>query len=366
MQSVVPICSLRDLRDLMRQVMVRLLFGICFLLSTLSLQASHSAIVKEEFIFEKPPFASCHASTLAETPSGELLCAFFAGTHEGASDVAIWQSRFAEEKWSAPCKIAQAEQVPCWNPVLFTMSSDKTLSQEDPSDEILLFYKVGPNPREWSGALKRSFNNGISWSQGESLPAGILGPVRSKPLQLNDGTLLCGSSLESWKRWGCWIDITSDGGRSWMKSTPINVPQHLYGIIQPTLFLTKAGGVKLLARSHGIGFICSAGSSDGGLTWSDAKATELPNPNSGIDAVRLKNGFILLVYNHSQKNRFPLNVALSKDDATTWSMKIALEEDPGEYSYPAAIQTRDGLVHITYTWNRTHIKHVVIDPHQLY
>jgi len=87
-------------------------------------------------------------------------------------------------------KIAEIEEIPCWNPVLFTM----------PSKEILLFYKAGRNPQQWSGLLKRSCDEGASWSEAECLPAGIIGPAKNKPLLLPDGTLLCGSSIESWRR----------------------------------------------------------------------------------------------------------------------------------------------------------------------
>jgi predicted neuraminidase len=92
--------------------------------------------------------------------------------------------------------------------------------------------------------------------------------------------------------------------------------------------------------------------------------TELPNPNSGIDAVTLKDGRHLLVYNHTAKGRTPLNLAISPD-GTKWEAALVLESEPGEYSYPAIIQTRDGLVHITYTWKRQRVRHVVIDPAQL-
>src|ERR1700722_11757520 len=194
-------------------------------------------------------------------------------------------------------------EVACWNPVLFTM----------PSGEILLFYKGGRNPREWSGFLKRSISQGKKWSEAELLPAGILGPVRSRPLLLKDGTLLCDSSIESWKRWGCWIDATVDGGRSWMKSTPINVPNQLFGVIQPSLFLGQSSEVKMVMRSHQIGSICTASSKDGGKTWSDAKPISLPNPNSAVEALTLRDGRILLVFNDSKTKKYPLSIAISKD-----------------------------------------------------
>lgn len=324
----------------------RMIFLSLFFFSTLS------AKICEEFLFENPPFASCHASTLTQTLSGKLLCAYFAGSKEGDKDVGIWLSMQTEKGWSAPRLIAKDPDVPCWNPVLFTL----------PSGDILLFYKVGPHPTNWSGVMKRSSDEGNSWSSEIKLPAGVIGPVKNKPLLLCNGTLLCGSSLETWRRWGCWIDFTPDEGMSWSKSHPINLKDNLFGIIQPTLFFTSEKELCLLARSNQTGFICTATSCDYGKTWTEAVPTELPNPNSAIDAVRLHNGDILLVYNHSSDQRFPLNVALSKDGGHHWHPLATLEDIPGEYSYPSVIQTADRWVHITYTFNRTGIKHVMLDP----
>ena len=92
--------------------------------------------------------------------------------------------------------------------------------------------------------------------------------------------------------------------------------------------------------------------------------TSLPNPNSGIDAVTLRDGRHLIVYNHATEGRTPLNVAVSRD-GRRWDPVVVLERDPGEYSYPAVIQSGDGRVHITYTWKRQRIKHVAIDPTEL-
>ena len=92
--------------------------------------------------------------------------------------------------------------------------------------------------------------------------------------------------------------------------------------------------------------------------------TTLPNPNSGIDAVTLKDGRALVVYNHTTRGRSPLNVAISQD-GKVWQAALVLEDQPGEYSYPAVIQNGDGLVHITYTWKRQRIKHAVVDPRKL-
>src|SRR5262249_47648968 len=105
-------------------------------------------------------------------------------------------------------------------------------------------------------------------------------------------------------------------------------------------------------------------SQDGGRTWGPLSLTALPNPNSGIDAVTLADGRHLIVYNHTARGRSPLNVAVS-DDGKTWQAAAVLESEPGEYSYPAVIQSADGLVHVTYTWKRQPVKHVVLDPAKL-
>ena len=88
---------------------------------------------------------------------------------------------------------------------------------------------------------------------------------------------------------------------------------------------------------------------------------ELPNPDSGTDAVTLRDGRHALVYNHTTDARSPLNLAFS-DDGLRWSAALVLEREPGEYSYPAIIQSSDGLLHITYTWKRQQIRHVTVDP----
>jgi predicted neuraminidase len=110
--------------------------------------------------------------------------------------------------------------------------------------------------------------------------------------------------------------------------------------------------------------IADSWSQDGGRTWTPMKATPLPNPSAGIDTVRLTSGKFLLIYNPTATGRAKLDIAIS-DDGKSWKRAVVLEDAAGEYSYPAMIQTRDGLVHVTYTWRRERIKHVVIDPKRL-
>lgn len=329
------------------------------LLTALSLQAASHVIVRSEFIYETAPFPSCHASTIAETRSG-LVAAWFGGSHEKNPDVAIWVS-FAPGKtsWSPPVEVANGVQEngkrhPCWNPVLFQ-------PKEGP---LLLFYKVGPSPSRWWGMLIRSADEGKTWSKPEKLPKDFLGPIKNKPIQLADGSLLCPSSTEGqgWlgnDGWRIHMERTADLGKTWTKTDPLNTKRE-FDAIQPTLLVHGEQRLQALCRSEQ-GRITEVWSEDAGATWSKMAATELPNPSAGIDAVTLRDGRHLLVYNPTTEGRTPLSVATSKD-GKSWSRALNLEDAPGEYSYPAVIQTRDQLVHITYTWKRERIKHIVIDP----
>ena len=312
--------------------------------------------VASEFIFTQAPFAQCHASTLVELPNGDILAAWFGGTRESARDVAIWGARLTGAQWSAPEVLERERGVACWNPVLY----------RDSKNRIFLFYKYGTSPKTWRGAYRTSLD-GRTWAPSVYLPEGMLGPIKNKPITLSDGDVLAGSSTETSSAWTCWAELSPDDGRTWTRHGPITVPHMPYGIIQPTLWESAPGHIKMLTRSTPeIGRICMASSSDGGRTWTPAEPTRLPNPNSGIDAVKMTGGHVALVYNHAKEGRSPLDLAISRDDGVTWSAPYVLEDEPGgEFSYPAVIQSRDGLLHITYTWKRQRIKHLVVDPKTL-
>jgi predicted neuraminidase len=205
----------------------------------------------------------------------------------------------------------------------------------------------------------------------------LYGPARAKPIRLSDGAWLAGTSVEAGSRfdrpavspyrsWAAWVERSTDHGVTWTKHGPIVVPGELFGVIQPTLWETPSGEVRMLMRStERIGRIVRSSSQDGGRTWDTAHPTSLPNPNAGIDVVRLLDGRLVLIYNHLCRGRDAIHLAISKDEGFTWSDPLVLEQGQGEFSYPAVIQSADGLVHITYTWRRTHIRHLVIDPLKL-
>jgi predicted neuraminidase len=321
------------------------------------------AIVTSEFIYETAPFPSAHASTIVETQNG-LVAAWFGGTREKDPDVGIWISRHDGNKWSAPVEVANGVQPdgkrhPCWNPVLF----------QPTGGPLVLFYKVGPSPDTWWGLARTSTDEGQTWSSAIKLPDGILGPIRAKPIELAKGTMLAGSSTENdgWivhmERYsGDWSAASLASSASWQKSAPLNTAKE-FGAIQPTILVHSATSLQILCRTRQ-SVIAESWSQDGGRTWGPLKATTLPNPSAGIDTVHLADGRFLLVYNPTATGRAKLDIAISPD-GKAWNRAIVLEDSSGEYSYPAMIQSRNGRVHVTYTWRRERIKHVVIDPTKL-
>ena len=330
--------------------------------------AKASPILLSEFIYTRAPYPQCHASTIVEMRSGTLAAAWFGGTHEGDPDVEIRFARRTANGWETPVSVANGIQadgsrLPTWNPVLF----------QDPEGDLHLFYKVGSGPQHWWGMVITSRDEGRTWSTPRRLPDGILGPIKNKPVVLPDGSWLSPSSLEQADGdWSLHFERSPDQGKTWIATPPVASPLHL-DAIQPSVLFHRDGALEAVARTRQ-GVLAMTWSRDGGKSWSPLGAIDLPNPNSGTDAVTLRDGRHLIVYNHSAHAaetpglgpRSPLNIAVSSD-GVTWRTVLTLESKPirDGYAYPAVIQTRDRLVHITYTYNRTRIRHVVIDPARL-
>ena len=312
------------------------------------------------------PTPQCHASTIAETPQG-FVAAWFAGTHEKNPDVGIRVAHFDGRRWGDSVEVANGVQpdgsrYPCWNPVLMQTTQGP----------LLLFYKIGPSPSEWWGMLMTSSDHGKTWSEPRKLGKdkalgpqnpNLIGPVKNKPIQLADGSLLCPSSTEH-DGWRVHFERSSDLGKTWQVIGPINDASK-FDAIQPSVLTYPDGRMQVICRSQQK-VLTTSWSEDGGKTWGPMEGTELPNPNAGTDAVTLSDGRQLLVYNHTlRRGEFPsgrqmLNVATSTD-GVTWKPVVTLEKkDRSEFSYPAVIQASGGDVHITYTYLRRSVKHVVL------
>jgi predicted neuraminidase len=328
----------------------------------------HPAIRLAEFLNDRAPYPECHASTIVEAAPGSMVAAWFGGTKEGAPDVGIWLARFDDSRWREAVEVAHGAQpdgrrFPTWNPVLFRA----------PDGKLWLFYKVGPSPREWWGMVRTSADGGRTWSEARRLPAPLLGPIKNKPVVLKDGGWLSASSTEGTPTgWRAHFELSRDDGQTWQFIGPVDKGPANLEAIQGSVLFHADGRLQALLRTRN-GVLATTWSADQGRTWSALEPSGLPNPNAGTDAITLRDGRHLLVYNHSHPRagawggpRYPLNVALSTD-GRAWRTAVTLEDEPmpDGYAYPAVIQSADGLVHVTYTWNRQKIKHVVLDPARL-
>ncbi|WBL23401.1 exo-alpha-sialidase [Zunongwangia sp. HRR-M8] len=322
-------------------------------------------IVSEEYIYKTAPYPSAHAATIVETSAGDLIAAWFGGTHERNPDVGIWLSKRTDNGWTEGVEVANGVindtlRYPSWNPVLYQI----------PDGDLLLFYKVGPHPSTWWGMLKRSSDGGKTWSEAEKLPEGYLGPIKNKPVLVDDNKLILPSSVEG-NGWNLKMESTPDFGKTWNTTDTIPNGKKDIQAIQPSILVHENGKLQAIGRTKNRALF-TTWSEDNGKTWSEVDLLSIPNNNSGTDAVTMKNGKHALIYNHVlpdgdnyKGKRSPLNLAISKD-GINWDAALVLEDSKiSQYSYPAIIQGSDGMLHAVYTWRRQRIKYVKIDPKKL-
>ena len=377
----------------------------------------NTAILTDEFLYENASFPECHGATIVELKNGDLVASFFGGTKERNPDCCIWVCRKPKgsKEWTAPKLAADgvfslkdpqavlagidstctsvkdakgtliARRKACWNPVLFQI----------PGGDLILFYKIGLKVSDWTGWLVRSRDGGKTWSKREALPKGFLGPIKNKPEYIN-GRIICPSSTEGSNGWRVHFEISDDKGKTWKMVGPldaelsvptqnrkkggVNVDDQEGGeaiegegakpvyAIQPSILKHKDGRLQILCRTRNAQ-VATAWSSDNGDTWSKVTLLNVPNNNSGTDAVTMKDGRHILIYNNfstlpgtPKGPRTPLCVAVS-EDGINWQPVLTLEDSPiSQYSYPSIIQGKDGKLHAIYTWRRQRIKYAEIDP----
>ena len=271
-----------------------------------------------EFISVRP-FASAHASTIVETRRGWRRPGW---RHPRRRERRGHCCRAASGKWTAPVEVATG--------VRLTRGSRRgSVLFELRKGELALFYKVGPNPREWWGIVRTSGDEGRTWSGARPLPDGILGPIKNKPVRLADGTIIAPSSTETPQTPSTWrihFERTRDNGATWSVSRP---PASADGTpidaIQPSILTHGGGRLQAIGRTRS-GRVFETWSTDGGQTWTPVTLTELPNPSAGTDAVTLRTVGTFL-FTITRQGRTPLTVALTRD-GKTWETVHVLESGP--------------------------------------
>ena len=319
-------------------------------------------VVTDEFLYTSSAFPECHSATIAETDNGDLVATYFGGTKERNPDVCIWVSRKerGSDTWTAPQQVADGIicdtlRKACWNPVIF----------KRPDGVLVIYFKIGSNVADWSGWQVTSYDNGLTWSRRQPLPDGFLGPVKNKPT-LSHGRLIAPASVEK-GGWRLYFEYSDDMGTTWQRTAYVEADSGIMAI-QPAILTLPDGRLQAVARTRNRQ-VAVTYSDDNGLTWSRLTLSDVPNNNSGLDALTLSDGRHAMICNDwpipstLQKGaRTPLSLLLS-DDGTTWHHALTIEDSPvSQYSYPSIIQTADGKIHLIYTWRRQRIKHVVLDP----
>ncbi len=376
-------------------------FMIIFLSFSLIAQEKN---LKTSFIF---PFQDkhVHSSSIIELPNGDLMACWFEGSGErNANDVQVKGARLKKgnTKWSQPFLMADTPGQPDCNPVLFVDKEKKLILywvvvQANRWENSILKYRSSTDYLK-NGTPKWDWQDVILLKPGDEFPETIktkFSSMKSRDLAWAEyapqyETMVYDAAKDKKKRETGWmtrihptvlpggrillplysdgynlslIAISDDGGKSWKPSKPIVG----YGNIQPSIVQKKDGSLVAFMRDNGDspGKILKSISMDDGYTWTAAEKTDIPNPGTSVDAIKLKNGNWVMVYNDLEDGRYSVAVSLSDDEGQTWKWTKRLERDEtkkGSFSYPSVIQTKDGLVHVTYSYrigeNKKTIKHL--------
>lgn len=302
-------------------------------------------------------FPSCHCSVLLELDNGDLLVGYYAGTGEAKPDAAWVLARkgVGQDHFEPLATIADSEGKPEGNGILF----------QDRAGKVVLVYNTmhgrldgrhgeGVRWRTCDLRQKVSADNGRTWSDVAVLDAHWGNVPRCKPIRLQSGNLIFGTEYDDGhsRFW-----ISEDDGSTWQMTGPVlgEPNQH------PALVERDDGSLLALLRPSGSqGCVLQSESFDGGHTWTDAVITDLASPFAALDAVKLKDGRVVVVWNSNPEARNPLTLALSEDDGKTWAYRRDLVCGEGQFHYPALIQTQDDLLHVAFTNNRKTIDHIVL------
>jgi len=340
----------------------RSLFYAAFLLllftETIFAAAAEQPFYRAELIF-KPcqRFPRCHSSTITVLPDGSLMSAWWNGSEEGGKDLVIRAARrpAGKDRWEAPCVLADTPDTTEGNPVFFPA----------PNGELWLFYRAG---LPWAKMMwLKSPDMGRNWKKPEVFLDKPGWSFRSRVLLLDNGDILIpvmthGTSGFTPTGSSTAFIYSSNNGKTWKRTKPIvTEPRNN----EPTVIQRADGSLLIFMRPYDRNpaerFLWQSESFDNGRTWSEATRTRIRNPSSAIELLKLSNGHVVLIFNNSQETRSALCLALSLDEGHTWSYKRILEDAPGRFSYPTLSLAPNGHIHISYTFRRTHVKHVEVN-----
>jgi predicted neuraminidase len=315
-----------------------------------------------------PVGASAHAVSLTQLGDGRVIAAWYAGSREGADDVAIVSATYGRSTWSAPITLVNRHDVQrdvrrlirkIGNPVLWRAA-----------DNVLHLWFVSVSYGGWAGSAinhMQSNDNGQHWSAATRI---VTSPfwnlstlVRNPPLVLADGGVALPVYHEFINKRPEWLRFSRDGALV----DKTRVPGSAHTLQPAAVALDQHRALMLLRDSGPLHRIHSTHSSAAGDSWQPALATPLPNPDSAIALLRLHDGSLLLACNLLEANRNQLVLLRSGDEGRRWSLPLLVEQGnvDDEFSYPALLQDNAGNVHLAYTWQRQSIRHMAIPAEKL-
>lgn len=345
---------------------------IVLVLSTTALCARGGADIRIDRVFgpETDTGQYKHPSSITELDNGDLYLAYYGGAGEYARETAVFGSRLPAAQrhepgaWTPPIAIARNPIQSMGNPVVW----------QAPDGIVWLFFVVRPG-ETWSTsriAAKISRDRARTWSDAFMIAFEPGMMVRSHPIALPGG----GHLLPVYHETGANTEITGPDTSSlflrfdpktatWTRSNKV---YSRLGNLQPAVVALSGNHFLAFSRRGGDyepgddGYVVRTESHDSGYTWTPGIETEFPNPNAAVELIRLANGHLLFVFNDSMNDRTPLTAAISTDRGQTFPHRRNLAEGPGSFSYPTAIQTRDGRIHVTFTSDdRAVIRHAAFD-----
>jgi arylsulfatase A len=368
-------------------------FSLSALLALLAILTSSGTPAEDqprlaaELVFPLHPQHN-HASSIVECPNGDLLVSWYRGSGErNSDDVAVYgaRRRQGQEAWSEPFVMADTPGFPDGNTAMFIDRRDRLwlfwpIVLANTWESCLTSYRVatqysadGVPKWEWQGlvllrpeSFVEEMEKGlVARLKRSALPTEMTNRVaelkrritdklsqrlgwqpRCKPTLLRSGRILLPLYSDTYSV--SIMAISDDAGQTWFASRPLAG----YGNIQPAVLQKNDGSLIAYMRENGpLDRIRVAESHDEGVTWGPVGVTELPNPGSGLDTVRLSNGHWLLVYNDTTSRRHRLAISVSEDEGKSWKWTRHLEDESGgSFHYPAMIQARDGTVHVVYSY----------------
>jgi len=307
------------------------------------------------------PTPSAHASSIAFMQDGSLLIAWFGGTREGADDVAIQMARVKDERVQDSWTSLTCQQLEgLTHRVIRTLGNPVVWIDADGRVQLNV---VSVSYGGWSGSSVNQLHSqdgGKSWSAAQRL---ILSPffnlstlVRNQIIAMQDGTIGLPAYHELLHKWGMWVRVTTEGRVLQCERMPSNVGE----LLQPAVAAISATDAVAVLRNTNSAqpVVGRSATEDGGQTWSLKAPLDIPNPNASISMIRLVDGSLLIAANPLVNGRNVLQLFRSRDGGASWTASRTIERSApgGEFSYPSFAQSADGMIYLSYTWQRKGIR----------